>query len=276
MSETGRSGDGVAMRFVRHATFVLGIGGHRILVDPMLNPAGAVDAVPDTPNGQRNPLVGLPFGDEELGDLLSGIDAVLVTHTHGDHWDARAAEAVPKGLPVFCQPEDEAVFADAGFVNTSPVASELRWEGIRLLRTGGEHGTGEIARAMAPVSGFILRPEDGPAGGSAGGPDGGVYVAGDTVWCPPVEEALEAHGPAVVVVNAGAARFLEGDPITMTADDVASVCRAAPGARVVAVHMEAINHCLLSRAELREALRREGLEDRITVPADGDIIEGLA
>jgi hypothetical protein len=74
-------------------------------------------------------------------------------------------------------------------------------------------------------------------------------------------------------VNAGAARFLEGDPITMTAEDVARVCRAAPEARVIATHMEAINHCLLTRAELAEALAEQGLADRVEIPADGENLE---
>jgi hypothetical protein len=41
----------------------------------------------------------------------------------------------------------------------------------------------------------------------------GVYVAGDTIWCEEVREALEMHRPRAVVVNASGARFLEGDPI---------------------------------------------------------------
>jgi L-ascorbate metabolism protein UlaG (beta-lactamase superfamily) len=113
------------------------------------------------------------------------------------------------------------------------------------------------------VSGFVVRAEGSPT----------LYVAGDTVWCPEVEEALSVHTPGVVVVNAGAARFLEGDPITMTAQDVASVCRAVPEVRVVAVHMEAINHCLLTRDELREELQGEGLSDRVKIPADGETFE---
>jgi L-ascorbate metabolism protein UlaG (beta-lactamase superfamily) len=88
-----------------------------------------------------------------------------------------------------------------------------------------------------------------------------------------VEEALGIHGPDVVVVNAGAARFLEGDPITMTAEDVIRVCRALPDARVVAVHMEAMNHCLLTRAELDDELREESLARRVRIPADGETFE---
>jgi hypothetical protein len=40
---------------------------------------------------------------------------------------------------------------------------------------------------------------------------------------------------------------------------------------VVAVHLDAINHCLESRDQLRTRLRAEGLEDRVSVPEDGDV-----
>jgi hypothetical protein len=42
-----------------------------------------------------------------------------------------------------------------------------------------------------------------------------------------------------------------------------------PGARVVAVHLEAINHCLQTRADLHQRLHEEGLTDQVTVPEDG-------
>lgn len=245
--------------FVRHATFLLEMGGVRVLVDPMLGAAGTAPAVPNTPNQRPNPLVDLPFGEEVLADLIEGTDAVLVTHTHNDHWDERAREILPKDRLVLCQPEDEARISGAGFTNVSAVDPGLAWRGLRFFRTGGRHGTGEIGAQMAPVSGFVVQAEGSPS----------LYVAGDTIWCDEVSEALNAHRPDVIVVNAGAARFLEGDPITMTAEDVAEVCQAAPEARVIAVHMEAINHCLLTRAELAEALDEQGLSERVEIPADG-------
>ncbi len=69
------------------------------------------------------------------------------------------------------------------------------------------------------------------------------------------------------MVNAGAAQFLHGDPITMTAGDVVRVCRAAPHAQVVAVHMEAINHCLLTRKELAQEV--VALSVQVKIPEDG-------
>ena len=254
------------IHFVRHATFVFEVGDLRVLVDPMLGEARTAPAIQNTPNPRPNPLVDLPFGAEGLSDLVEDTDAVLVTHTHNDHWDGRARELIPKDTPVLCQSGDEAAISGAGFANVSSIEPDLTWEGLRFVRTAGQHGTGEIGRQMGRVSGFVVRSEGSPS----------LYVAGDTIWCEEVEEALLAHRPDVVVVNAGAARFLKGDPITMMAEDVAKVCRAAPEARVIAVHMEAINHCLLTRADLAEVLDEQGLAGRVEIPADGEKLEIVA
>jgi hypothetical protein len=75
------------------------------------------------------------------------------------------------------------------------------------------------------------------------------------------------------VVNAGAARFLEGEPITMTTADVLAAVEHVPGARVIAVHMDAVNHCLLGRTEPRERLGASGAADRVILPEDGERLE---
>ncbi len=91
-----------------------------------------------------------------------------------------------------------------------------------------------------------------------------LYVAGDTVWYDGVEEAIATHRPRVAVVNAGSASFREGDAITMTPADVAEVAARVPV--VVAVHLEAINHCHGTRAELRGAV------PGALVPEDGETL----
>jgi len=129
------------IRFVRHATFVFEAGGQRVMVDPMLAPARATDPVVNTPNQRRNPLVDLPFGDEGTLALLEETDAVLVTHTHNDHWDGRARDLIPKQTPILCQPEDWDEISAAGFRRVTPVEDESEWSGLSFTRTGGQHGT---------------------------------------------------------------------------------------------------------------------------------------
>ncbi len=242
---------------VRHATLLVRFHEKRILFDPMLSDVGAMPPVANAPNPKPFPLVPLP---QPASRVLGGVDAVVVTHTHRDHFDDAAAALVPKHLPLFCQPEDEAKLRALGFMDARPVVDAVRWEGIEISRTAGRHGTGEIGKRMAPVSGFVLRAAD----------ERTLYVAGDTIWCPEVREALRVHAPAVTVANAGAAQFHEGDPITMTAEDVIDVARGMPGTAVVAVHMETVNHCGLTRSALSSRVAEAGLASRVWIPRDGE------
>ena len=87
------------------------------------------------------------------------------------------------------------------------------------------------------MSGFLLIDSSGRK----------LYIAGDTVLYEGVEQVLEGYQPDVIVLNASGARFRGGDPIVMDADDVVAVARRAPDARVVVVHLDAINHCVQGR-----------------------------
>ena len=234
------------LTLVRSATVILELRGRRILVDPMLDAVGARPPIANTANQVRNPTVPLPFPAEAV---VRDLDAVIVTHRHRDHLDGRAEELLPRDVPVFCQPEDETALRGLG-LDARPVDDELDWDGLRIVRTPAQHGFGEIAEALAPVSGFVL--DD-------------LYLAGDTVWYDGVAETIERHRPRAAVVNAAGACFLEGGLIVMGVDDVREVVARVPV--VVAVHLEALNHCLLRRDDLRKAL------PTVLVPEDGETLE---
>jgi L-ascorbate metabolism protein UlaG (beta-lactamase superfamily) len=245
------------LRLLRHATLIAEFAGRKLLIDPMLSAPGAMPAIENSPNPRSNPLVPLPVA---MGEIVEDLDAVLITHTHRDHWDDAAAHELPRDVPLLCQPEDEHKLRSQGFTHVQALDTGLIWNALEVTRTAGQHGTGEIGKKMAPVSGFVLcGPGEDP-----------LYIAGDTIWCAELQQAIVQFRPAAIVVNAGAARFLEGDPITMTAADVISVCRAAPEAKVIAVHMEAINHCLLTRAQLAAEVQAAGGARQLLIPNDGD------
>lgn len=139
----------------------------------------------------------------------------------------------------------------------------MELDGLSISRTGGQHGTGAIGKEMGDVSGYVIAADGEPT----------LYVAGDTVWCQEVQDAITTYEPVVIVVNAGAARFIHGDPITMDVPDVIATCNAAPDALIVAVHMEAMNHCGLDRAGLRAAMEAVGMGGRVATPVDGETLE---
>lgn len=198
-------------------------------------------------------------------EAAAGVEAVLLTHTHVDHLDAAGVTSLDPEAVWFCQPEDLEDLEPIGLGDVRPVPADggLEWSGIRIHRTGGRHGREEAAvQGLGPVSGFVLSAEGEPT----------LYIAGDTVWCSEAESALAEHSPEWIVVNAGGARFLQGGTITMEADDVIAVAAAAPAAQIVAVHMEAINHCLESRATLSARLGEAGLGGRVHVPPDGGVL----
>jgi L-ascorbate metabolism protein UlaG (beta-lactamase superfamily) len=244
------------LRLIRNATLRLELEGRQLLVDPMLDPAGARPPVEDSEDDRRNPLVELPEPPEVV---VAGIDAVLVTHMHRDHFDDTAAELLPKDIPVFCQPDDAERLRGHGFTDVRPVEQTAALGAIELTRTPARHGSGATAEALAPVSGFLLRNGAGHT----------LYIAGDTVLYDAVEAVLDEHQPDVVVLNASAARLRGGERIVMDADDVIAVARRAPRARVVAVHLDAVNHGVQTRADVHQSVHEHDLTERVTVPEDG-------
>jgi L-ascorbate metabolism protein UlaG (beta-lactamase superfamily) len=246
------------LQLIRHATLWLQYAGVKFLIDPMFSDAKMNPPIVNSTNDRRNPLVPLPFA---IHDELHP-DAVLVTHLHRDHWDDAAAMALSKSTPILCQPDDDASIAFSGFTSVTTINETLTFNDVTIIRTCGQHGTGDIGMKMGHVSGYVLKADGQPT----------LYIAGDTIWCNDVKQALDAYQPDITVVNAGGARFAVGGPITMDADDVVSLCQYAPYTKLVAVHMDTINHCLITRADLYSRLATEGLLDQVAIPGDGDWI----
>ena len=228
------------LTLVRHATLLIETSEGRVLVDPMLRAAHSTPPIENTPNQVRNPLVELP---RPAGEIVQDVDLCVVTHLHSDHFDDAADAVLPRDIPILTQPESAAELEARGF-------TDVATERAGFAMTRGHHGTGAIGEAMGAVSGWVFD---------------GVYVAGDTIWCDEVLDALEQHRPRVVVVNASGARFNEGGRIVMDADDVRRV-RSVTDATLIAVHLEAINHCI----ERRDAYRKI---DGVLVPDDGETLE---
>ena len=164
---------------------------------------------------------------------------------------------------MFCQPGDEARILAKGFRSVTPIADALTWQGIHITRTRARHGSGVWAEKMGNVSGFVFRAQGEPT----------VYWCGDTVWYEDVAQTILREQPAVIITHSSGACFEANEPIVMDAAQTIEVCRAAPNAIVVAVHLESLDHGMALRGDLRALAEREGIApERLLIPADGEIL----
>lgn len=257
----------VQVQLIRNATVKIDFAGTTFLVDPMLSSKGTFPGFEGTYRSElRNPLVDLPFSADEV---LKSVEAVVVTHTHTDHWDEAAQQQIPKNMPVFVQNEvDAKTIRGQGFKDVRVLKGTTTFKGVKLSRTGGQHGSdlwfADPARAefMGPVMGVVFSAPKAKT----------VYVAGDTVWRPEVDQALKQHKPDVVILNTGSALVtgFEEHPIIMGKQDTLQAAKAAPKAAIMAVHMDSVNHMSLSRKELREFVQATKIQDRVAIPEDGE------
>lgn len=74
------------------------------------------------------------------------------------------------------------------------------------------------------------------------------------------------------MLDAGYAHVIGFGPIIMGQEDVLNVHFLLPQANIVAIHMEAINHCLLTRSALREYVEANQVSDAVSIPQDGETV----
>lgn len=248
---------------IRNATLTVEYGGQKFLVDPMLSKKGEFDPFLPAERDDRNPIVELPMSVDEV---LDGVDAVIITHTHEDHFDQAAKDQLPKDIKMFMQDEQDAKLAkESGFTNVEVMEEEvgIDFNGVELTEVDGRHGYGETAKLMGNVMGIVFEHPDEKT----------VYLAGDTVWYDKVQENIDTYKPEVILLNGGENQFTEGGPtgpLIMGKEDVYKVYKAAPEADIIVSHMEAVNHWGLSRKELKNFINEKGIESNVLVPDDGE------
>ena len=248
------------LRLLRNATLKLEILGKTILIDPFFAPKGSR---PSFTGRALNPLVELPATPEEI---LNGVELVVVSHLHADHFDPVAQSLVPKHLPLICQPGDEDKIRSYGFSDVTPLADVIDWQGIRFKRREGSHGLGPVVEKMRPVMGFSITAKDEPS----------IYWAGDTVLYPAIGAIIANTTPEIVIIHPCGARW-DGDLITMDAKEAVATCRLAPASTVIAPHMDSLDHATVSRDELRRYSIEQGVSlQQLLIPRDGETLQFAA
>ena len=259
------------IRQIRNATLRVRFGGVEFLIDPWLVSKAEGFTFGQSPFASEvvDPAqldIVMPMCELQipLADVLSGVDAYVLTHLHPDHFDmapdGTVGAKLDKGVPIFVQNEREVgVIRHSGFSDVRTFTDEgVSFRSVTLKRTYAKHGTKE---PCGPASGvFFTSPSETKS----------LWILGDTIWCDEVAKTMAELKPDVVILNACAAQLKTYGRLIMDDADVESVCRAAPNATVIASHMDTVAHASLTRKTLKTALERRGFASRVLMPDDGE------
>ncbi|MBF0406243.1 MAG: MBL fold metallo-hydrolase [Candidatus Riflebacteria bacterium] len=246
-----------SIQLIRNATMKIVYAGRTFLTDPMFSAKSSFQPFAGIAS---NPTEDLPFVVEEI---LTDVECVIVSHLHPDHFDKPAIQAISKNIPVFCQSGDESQIEKEGFQKVFPIKNSQTWSGITITRIGGKHGKGKILEYMGKVSGFIFQAKGEPT----------VYWVGDSIWCEEVEEAVKKFSPDIIITHSGGATIPGHEAIIMDGEQTLKTVRSSSKAGVIAIHMESLDHCTVSRSTLRQMSDNAGISPSgLRIPGNGSII----
>jgi len=247
---------------LRNATMILETEKDVILIDPMLGDQGIMPSFTlFRHKARKNPTVPLP---ENSKLILDKVTHCLITHQHPDHIDSSAvAFLIKKNIPITCSVKDEKAFKKRGL---NVVQSLRYWEKHTFL--GGtiegipaKHGYGFVAKPMGNVIGFYVKLPNQKS----------IYLSSDTIYTAAVDKVLKEYKPDISVLACGAAQFDLFKLLIMNEDDILKFVKNTSG-KVIANHMEAINHCPLTRKKLKELLIKNNAIDNVLIPEDGELM----
>lgn len=205
------------------------------------------------------PLCVLP---KPVSEINKGVDAYLVTHIHADHvgigLNGKVGIGFDKNIPVYAQNKGDAKYlAYSGLKKVNVIEESFKIGNAEIIKTKAIHGT---KIPCGDACGYIFRsPEEKT-----------LYVAGDTIWCPEVEEILKKYQPDVIVCNTCAAELANYGRLIMDDNDLYEVYKACPNAKIIASHMDTVTHATLTRKTLHKRLKEKGIDDKILMPDDGE------
>lgn len=243
---------------IRNATMRVEYHGHLFVCDPYL---ADKFTRPSYTGKSLNPLIDLPM---PASDVIAGAEFFLLSHLHSDHFDPAAADLVPKDSLLFCQPTDVSTLESKGFTRVNPVNDCIEWNGISLRRISGQHGIGPVLDEMGKASGFIISAPAEPT----------VFWIGDSLLTDVIRNEIIRLQPDVIITHSSGAVWGKGRGLILTdAAQTIEICQLAPHSKVVAVHMEALDHATVSRADLRDyALAHAITTEQLLIPVDGETI----
>jgi L-ascorbate metabolism protein UlaG (beta-lactamase superfamily) len=253
-----------SVQFVGTATTVIRLGGFTLLTDPNFLHRGQRAYLGKALWSRRLTEPALNPAD------LPRIDAVVLSHLHGDHFDRVARRELPKTPPL---------------ITTRPAARKLRrsgfltfgldtWqrhvlpkeeESLVVEALPAVHARGPMRALLPQVMGSLLTHErDGVVRR--------IYVSGDTLTGDHLREIHDRHPDIDVgIVHLGGTRVL-WQTVTMDAPMGVEWVRTVRPDVVIPVHYDDYGVFKSPLVDFVDELARTGMPTRLLLPARGETV----
>lgn len=251
--------------FVGTATTLIEYGGFHLITDPNFLHAGDHVHLGYGLTSKRLTEPALRV------DQLPRLDACILSHLHGDHWDRIAEAALPRTLPIVTTEHAARALRGRGF----EAAKGLRtWEcallhkadvTLRVTALPARHGPALVSRLLPPTMGSMLEWHRGD-----GPPVFRLWISGDTVMHPRLDEIPERYPDIpLALLHLGGTRVL-GVLLTFDAEQGIRALRLVRPKRVIPIHYDDYTVFRSSLEDFLSAVRREPVESEVRVLHRGD------
>ncbi len=242
----------VKLTHVGGPTLLIEFGGWRLLTDPTFDPPGKTYSFGLGTSSKKVTGPAIAAGE------IEPLDAILLSHDqHEDNLDAAGRALLPAaGTVVTTSAGAKRLGGNA--VGLAPWGkTTLATEGkppIEVTATPCRHGPPLSKPLVGEVAGFSLR-WDGQSAGE-------LWISGDTVLYPGVEEVATRLDVGTAIVHLGGVRFPISGPLryTMSGAEAAELCVEIGPQTVVPIHYEGWSHFREGRDAAASALA-DGLGD---------------
>jgi L-ascorbate metabolism protein UlaG (beta-lactamase superfamily) len=259
--------------FIGNATVLLRYAGFTLLTDPNFIHRGE-----SVPLGYGLTTTRLTDPAMEIDDLPA-LDAVILSHFHGDHFDQVAQERLARDLPIITTPHAAGALEEIGFglslgLETWGSHQLVSREGVlRVTALPGKHAPAALSVALPDVMGSSLefwRGRGSTAPDTSGQPDLRLHISGDTIMYEGVHEiAQRVPQIDIALVHLGGTRVM-GVTVTMDADQGLEWLQAIRPDVAVPIHYDDYEAFKSPLEDFQAKVSAAGLDDQVRYVSRGD------